>query len=494
MSDLAHSFDTRVFVQFGDGTECFFLGDCAVIPTLGNPATDRSPAFSSIGAREYSQVGFEPGAPGATTLAITTFVPAAANYLEQIKESGCPFNLYVLTTCEGTECSINNYERAWVYRRCEITDDPIENARATEADKLMDHVFSVTAWNGRVDHRPITIDRIETSEVGDALCVALFPPRCASDCEEAVAACQQVIIGAGSVGGAIPDIYYTLDGKTWASAASQFQATADVTGMAVFQDLNGDYAWLGLRNGLAGLPLRCEVGTIGASAIVDIGTTLAEEVLESSAVFVLDARHIWACTDTGRVYFSSDGAQTWAEQASALVASGGDSLQAIHFADALVGYCVGSNDTILSTTDGGETWTDNPSGMVRPPWISLWVFDRQRLMIGNYSVLGLDGNLFMSYDAGTTWNDISRWSVIAGVLISWNVRFLSDNLTGYLLVNTVAGSIGTVYKSINGGYDWRPLVTPSNTWCLSIAVCQPNLGWVVGSVTAGTTFIAKISG
>jgi len=493
MSNLAHSFDTRVFVQFGDGTECFFLGDCAVIPTLGNPATDRSPVFSSIGAREYNQVGFEPGAPGATTLAVTTFVPAAANYLEQIKESGCPFNLYVLETCEGTERSINNYERAWVYRRCEITDDPIENARATESDKLMEHVFSITAWNGRVDHRPIAIDRIASSEVGDALCVALFPPRCASDCEEAVAACQQVIIGTASIGGAIPDIYYTLDGETWASAASQFQATPDITAVAAFQDLNGDYAWLGSRTGLAGLPLRCEVGVIGASAIVDIGATNAEAVLKNSAVFVLDARHIWVCTDTGRVYFSSDGAQTWAEQTSALVASGGDDLRAIYFADALVGYCVGENDTILSTTDGGETWTDNPSGLGET-WLSLWVFDRQRLVIGNYSVFGSGGNLFMSYDAAASWNDISRWPVTAGVSVGWDIQFLPDGLTGYLLVDIVGGNVGTVYKSINGGLDWRPITTPSNTWCQSIAICRPNQGYVAGDAHGGTTFIAEISG
>ena len=489
---LAHSVDTNVYVQFGDGKECFYLGDCTVIPTLPNPATERRPVFSSIGAREHRQIGFEPGAPGSTTLAITTFVAAAANYLEQIKESGCPFNLYVLTTACGAERSINSYERAWVYRSCEITDDPIENARAIEEDKLMEHVFNVTAWNGRVAHRPITISRVATSETGDALSLGIFPPRCASDCEEAVAACQQVAVGAASVGGAIPDIYYTLDGETWLAQASQFDTNTDIVALATFQNLDGDYGILGVRDNTAGQPLRREVGVIGSSTVADVGATPNEGALKDSAAFALDARHIWICTNTGRVYFSDDGAQTWSEQTTALVASGGNALRAIHFADALVGYAVGIADTVITTTNGGETWTSIPSGLGEA-WLALHVFDRQRLIIGSYSIVGSGGNVFMSYDAGANWLDVTRWLVVTGVTNGWDIRFLADGLTGYLLKN-YSGAEGIVCKTINGGYDWRPLETPANVWLQSIEICQPNSGFVVGSVHDGTSFIAKISG
>jgi hypothetical protein len=489
---LIHSLDSHVFVQFGDGQETFYLGDCTVVPSLPSPSPDRRPVFSSIGARGYEQIGFEPGSPGAPTLAITTFVAGAAHYLEQVKEADCPFNLYILAARCAANQAFNNYERAWVYRNCEFTDDPIENAVLTEDDKLMEHVFNVIAWNGRVDHRPITITRQEVSQTGDALGLAVFPPRCASDCEEAVAACQEIVIGAGSVAAAIPDFYYTLDGITWLTQASGFVATTDVRAVGTFQNFDGDYAIAAMRDNLAGNALRCEVGVIGSSAIATVGATPNDGAIKDSCLFVLDARHIWVCTTTGRVYFSSDGAQTWVEQASALVASGGDDLRAIRFADALVGYCVGSNDTILSTTDGGETWTDNPSGLGED-WLSLWVFSHQRLAIGAYSIFGSGGNLFMSYDAGTTWVDLSRWPVVTGVTVVWDIDFLPDGLTGYLILRIV-GSPARVYKSIDGGYNWRRLEMPDNTDLQSIQICQPNLGIVVGDAHGGTSFIARISG
>jgi photosystem II stability/assembly factor-like uncharacterized protein len=300
-------------------------------------------------------------------------------------------------------------------------------------------------------------------------------------------------MGAETVAAAIPNVYTTTDGgDTIAIAASGFPATSSILALTCVDTPDG-MRLVAARENIAGLAAGVETALWGGAwADVIVGDSADEGPLKSTAMFFLDYRHGWLCTDEGRVYFSGDAGLSWAEQESAYVATGGDILRAIHFSDAMTGYAVGLNDRIISTTDGGDNWTGSTTGLGEA-WLCLHVFDRQRLIIGSYSIVGSGGNLFMSYNAGTNWLDVSRWPVVTGVTVGWDVHFLPDGLTGYLTVN-IAGSSGSVYKSINGGYDWRRLETPANVWLQSLQVCKPNLGYVVGTVHAGTSFIAKFSG
>jgi photosystem II stability/assembly factor-like uncharacterized protein len=68
-----------------------------------------------------------------------------------------------------------------------------------------------------------------------------------------------------------------------------------------------------------------------------------------------------------------------------------------------------------------------------------------------------------------------------------------DDLTGYLVKNTSA-PLGTVYKSIDGGFSWTAITTPTNSGLNSIYICQANSAFVVGEVNAATSFIARVNG
>jgi photosystem II stability/assembly factor-like uncharacterized protein len=71
-------------------------------------------------------------------------------------------------------------------------------------------------------------------------------------------------------------------------------------------------------------------------------------------IFFTDANTGFALTrgpEGGAVYRTSDGANTWVKQAATTSA-----LNGVFFADAMVGYAVGTGNTVLKTIDGGMNW------------------------------------------------------------------------------------------------------------------------------------------
>jgi photosystem II stability/assembly factor-like uncharacterized protein len=64
----------------------------------------------------------------------------------------------------------------------------------------------------------------------------------------------------------------------------------------------------------------------------------------------------------GAIYRTSDGANTWVQQGASA-----QTLTGIFFADPMVGYAVGTANTVLKTTDGGMTWNPKAVAADVPP-------------------------------------------------------------------------------------------------------------------------------
>jgi photosystem II stability/assembly factor-like uncharacterized protein len=75
-------------------------------------------------------------------------------------------------------------------------------------------------------------------------------------------------------------------------------------------------------------------------------------------IFFTDATTGFAITsgpDGGAIYRTKDGGNTWFRQATAP-----HTLASVFFADPTTGYAVGAANTVLKTTDGGDTWDPQP--------------------------------------------------------------------------------------------------------------------------------------
>ena len=129
-------------------------------------------------------------------------------------------------------------------------------------------------------------------------------------------------------------------------------------------------------------------------------------------------------------------------------------LRAVHFpVDATTGYAVGSNGTILKTTDGGDNWNSQSSGTIWDLWAVHFPVDATT----GYAVVS-NGTILKTTDGGDNWTT----ETTPTTEILRGLHFPVDTTTGYAV-----GYSGTILKTTSrwmatgsypgNGTDGRPI-------------------------------------
>ena len=170
----------------------------------------------------------------------------------------------------------------------------------------------------------------------------------------------------------------------------------------------------------------------------------------------------WAVGDGGTILTTLNGGATWTRQTSGTSAD----LLAVTFTDTQRGYAVGGGGTILTTLNGGASWAARPSqGTVRLTDVTFT--DAMR----GYAV-GSGGTILMTQNAGASWTQQSSGS--SSQLTS--VSFV-DQSRGW-----AAGAGGTILSTMNGGTTWLPQTMGAGGIDLSaIAFLDAMRGFAVGA-------------
>jgi len=469
-----------------------------MIDNLPNPSSTPTPRFCiDHETRDFKQVAVEQAPAAMPALTLTAHEGPAANYMERVAEAKCPFNLYVTLSKCGGKNAFGNYERAYVYRNVQLTDNTVVSPVQRDTGTLIDHTWAVTGWVGRIGHRPLTAARIATLEAAALNHVTAADSRCAGDCGAARGTCEVMAASADTVGAAVPEIIRTADtGATWAGIASGFAATTSVLSGQSLRINSTTERWIFVRDTLAATPLQVEYtdDTFATWTQADVGATNAEAAVGGGSMhFIPGTLTGYICTDGGRVFKSLDGGASWTEQTTALAASGAASLSAIHFADTNVGYAVGAGDIIIGTVDGGTTWTTQTATGSGDLLTSVWTFSENRLIVGTNNAVGAAVPLYMSFDATATWAAMNTGLNALTTDTIASIQFLPDGLTGFLVKNT-AGPVGRLFKSINGGQEWKAVNLVTNSGVNWVHVCHENQAFAVGELHAATSFILDING
>jgi photosystem II stability/assembly factor-like uncharacterized protein len=187
-------------------------------------------------------------------------------------------------------------------------------------------------------------------------------------------------------------------------------------------------------------------------------------------VFFVNENTGWICGSGSLIFKTTNGGVSF-DSVSIPVGYNYD----IYFRNANEGLVCGEAASMYKTTNGGQNWNE----IILPVGTQASDFLRLSFINNNTGYTQGVGNnkLYKTTNFGSNWDSVAR---VQGADIS-NTIFFPNEFTGWS-----AGSMGLMFKTTNGGYNWQPQVLPpvptssySGLWFYN-----DSIGWVVGGNTS----------
>jgi photosystem II stability/assembly factor-like uncharacterized protein len=167
---------------------------------------------------------------------------------------------------------------------------------------------------------------------------------------------------------------------------------------------------------------------------------------------------------------------TWTPQSSGTI----EWLWGVCFTDLDNGFIVGTNGTILRTTDGGENWTSQISGT------QVILFDVSYTNEYNAIAVGDEGTILKTTNGGTSWTpqSIGTTAHLGGISFT-------DLENG-----TAVGD--AILRTTDGGITWIEQTSGTNQYLYDVSFTDSNNGTAVGAsgtilrtTNGGYTFVEE---
>ena len=153
----------------------------------------------------------------------------------------------------------------------------------------------------------------------------------------------------------------------------------------------------------------------------------------------------------------------------------------IYFVDENVGYITGGRGTILKTEDGGKTWarkmarSDTPGRGGRRGGIRANLMGIQMINETTGFIAGSENTILKTTDGGETWVGSSERARVGETRNNLeNIWFVSST-TGWVI-----GSFGTLLHTADGGENWEKRDPGFDNNLFGIYFLDENTGWICG--------------
>lgn len=479
--------DGAVWIQpDGPGTITRFLGcmDVDAISAPGGLIEELTQCFNPDGTG-WRVVSSSRTKPGPVTTTLTTYIGEVKSYLEELN---CPVTLFFHMRDGGRADIFTNRKRTLILPGARIGDIEWSNLAMRSDDVDSEQKFKVSAMPPVVIARDISaVRQVTTFSVGFNNVVFCNSPRCASDSGPAQYDCQVGYASGDTTVGVSTDVMKTTDGgATWTATTTDPFGTAQVVNGLVCFPISATATRLvaGLGTTVGGAPAKINYSDDGGvtwATAVSVGSTNAQFLPTPHSMFAYDAGNMWVGTSGGYIYKSTDGAKTWTTQNAGTITTG--NINSIHFVSDRVGWASAAADYIMRTLDGGSTWSQVAVTGSGSSITKVFGFDSQRAWAATAG-----GRIYKTLDAGVTWTQARFSGDNAGSVT--DIRFI-NSLVGYITHNSAA-PVGTIHRTIDGGYSWEAVTTPTNGGLTGLALCGVNAAWATGAVNAATGVLIKV--
>ena len=211
--------------------------------------------------------------------------------------------------------------------------------------------------------------------------------------------------------------------------------------------------------------MRIKIYTIFLSVLITNSVVFGQyfwERIESPTTEFLRTIHFadslrgWVAGDSGLIFFTSDGGKNWSQQ----VTNTKNKIMKLFFLDDQhawgVSWAEASNDAfigtyILKTTDGGQNWAVNQYREANVFLNCIYFLDTLKGF-----TCGYPGKFLVTYDGGISWGNVQIDTLPGAFFPPANIKFFNNDY-GYAVGGQIDIS-GMVWRTTNGGTNWRPFV------------------------------------
>ena len=153
----------------------------------------------------------------------------------------------------------------------------------------------------------------------------------------------------------------------------------------------------------------------------------------------------------------------------------------IYFVDENVGYITGGRGTILKTEDGGKTWarkiakSDTPGRGGRFGGIRANLMGIQMISETTGFIAGSENTILKTTDGGETWVGSSERARVGETRNNLEDIWFVSSTTGWVI-----GSFGTLLHTTDGGENWEKRDPGFDNNLFGIYFLDENTGWICG--------------